>query len=77
MKTTIHVVAMFEPGNPIIGEYELNTADTAIFSFMPWPPDKDCPGMTIPDGMHMIGFRYFQAENSITIYVGKGLLVRI
>jgi hypothetical protein len=78
MKITVHVQEM--PNNEgwckYLGEKVFDSTDVSTFLVAPWV-DRDTPGMLIPDGMHIIGFRFFQTENSITVYVGKGILVKI
>lgn len=77
MKITVHVEEMgVVQGGALLGSMEFNTADSATFLVAPWP-DSNTPSMVIPDGMHVIGFRYFTNENSITVYVGKGILVKV
>jgi hypothetical protein len=75
MKFAIYLIEIDAASHCFLGQVELNTADAAVFSVMPWPPDSDHPSVPIPDGYHMIGFRFFSVENSITVYLGKGKLV--
>jgi hypothetical protein len=77
MKITVHVQEMgVTEDEALLGSMEVNTVDFATFLVAPWK-DSDTPSMLIPEGMHVIGFRYFTNENSITVYVGKGILVKI
>jgi hypothetical protein len=77
MKITVHIEDWSTPLEPVyLGSQEFDTADVSTFLVAPWP-DSDTPGLVIPDQMHIIGFRYFQTENSIMVYVGKGILVKV
>ena len=60
--------------NDLIGEQEFNTADVATFLVAPWT-DSETPFLKIPDGFHIIDFRFFAADSSIVVHVGRGKLV--
>ena len=75
MTLTIHMVEIDNASHNVLGQREFSSADTTIFSVMPWPPDSNHPSIALPDGYHMIGFRFFYLENSITVYVSKGKVV--
>ena len=75
MKITVHIQEVgVSQDEALLGSLEFDTADGATFLVAPWI-DRDTPSMLITEGMHVIGFRYFTNENSITVYVGKGTLI--
>lgn len=74
MKITIQVVEFTSATENVLGERVFNTVDCATFLVANWM-DSDTDSMKIPDGMFLLGFRYFTNENSITVYVGQGKVV--
>lgn len=77
MKMSVNVIEFSSEGRELplaLGERIFDTADTVNFLVAPWF-DSQTPGMVIPEGYHMAGFRIFTLDNSITVYVCKGKLV--
>jgi hypothetical protein len=70
----ILIINVREMDGPYSQDIAINTADTTTYLVSPWM-DPITPYFQIPDGYHTIGFRYFQLDNSITVYIGKGKLV--
>lgn len=74
MKIAIHLIELEAGCTNDVYANEFNTADIATFLVAPWS-DRDTPCVIIPDGMHVVGFRFFSLENSISVYISKGKLV--